>query len=1224
MRTESGAYRKRWCSLFLVLILVVGMFTGLGSASAVQASEKLPQEERTVRERKTVWYSDISSFKAERTYPREEGYVFAGWYTDSNPKPSLTNALKKDVKTGGAYALFVDEDVLQAAWQIDYRGKDTGGLLRDTDMRLITTVDSLCYDEVGFSILYNNEPLGANNGERTTKTVYRELAAFEGGSQRQYGPEVFSSSSEYFMSYRFNKIPDTSFGYTFQVTPFWTTLDGTRVYGRQNSFNIYKDDIFRTLPKGLIKTGFSDFGLEEGAYRYTGGLSFEKFLDSSVCTSVVGTDFAGTVTFEHDGDGTKYAHFRYGGHSDAWDGMVLEPMANGKIGIWAAGGEFSERIELDPEIAGTPLVNEEIELRLAMWEEGNHVRLAVYINGKLYGNEFIQLAWASGKFGTYMRYYVITEGGPGLIVGSETSIPNRLTQIDFSDFGLAAKKYVTGTGELAKQGTVLNTSLRDNITFFDSDNTGSRGEYYICYGANGANWDGLRIQPISGTQLRLYSPYYEVNGIDYTLDAAAAGVDSFLNQEFTLGIDLWTKYSDHAYMKVYINGKCYEDKVFKLKNAADGLFGSHINFITIDENKTFCVGRQIPADAVLRETSFADFGVVRGEYQYRNGQLSIDAALNEGTILGTRFQDEVTFCYNGDNSLSYLCYGGSPSSWHGIRIEPMDNDCLKVYAAAEEFPNNGDNPWILTSDKAGASLVNNRILLTLVTWQDGQDVKLAVYINHRLYGGEFFTLEGAADKLGGKIGYYAGNEGTSLYVGDRSAEAVMSIGGYYGPHQSFEVTDKNGNLHTALDMVNDDIYKKIADCGVNLITYNYVTYPAGEYGAYGAEMKMRDQLKLADQYGISMYVNDERLYGKSSAQVSELISKAFYSEYASFAGIHVVDEPCTEIYRHPADTEDTKIMSKWAELSRNVGAAGTMNYVNLLPYWPGILDKDSGRETSYKRYLQTYIDTCAPKQLSFDYYVFDPDREHNVMECGTYFKNLAMIREKALEQNLPFSPCIQAGTDWNGGLETIPSVQGGGRPTEAEFKWNVNVSLAFGAQGIQYFPLIQPIGFAIKNGYNHEYDYGRNGLIGANGQLNDWYYYAQRVNRQIAAVDDVLMNAASLGVIVGGEIAEKSTIRDCGIPIYDEYNHTHPVVKNVQITSGNVMTGLFDYQGKTAMYIVNYNLNEAGQAYIYLRGNQHNVRVTADGKNFVGRCDAGGAYITEPIAPGEAILVVID
>ena len=108
--------------------------------------------------------------------------------------------------------------------------------------------------------------------------------------------------------------------------------------------------------------------------------------------------------------------------------------------------------------------------------------------------------------------------------------------------------------------------------------------------------------------------------------------------------------------------------------------------------------------------------------------------------------------------------------------------------------------------------------------------------------------------------------------------------------------------------------------------------------------------------------------------------------------------------------------------------------------------------------------------------------------------------------------------------------------------FDVNIALCYGCKAIQYFPLISPLHFAYAP--DGTYDFNRNGLISAAGSVNEWYYYVQKANRQIKAIDHILMNSANIGLIVHGD--------DCFV-------------------------GCFDYLGGTALYVVNYSRKEKAE-----------------------------------------------
>ena len=139
------------------------------------------------------------------------------------------------------------------------------------------------------------------------------------------------------------------------------------------------------------------------------------------------------------------------------------------------------------------------------------------------------------------------------------------------------------------------------------------------------------------------------------------------------------------------------------------------------------------------------------------------------------------------------------------------------------------------------------------------------------------------------------------------------------------------------------------------------------------------------------------------------------------------------------------------------------------------------------------------------------------------------------------------------------------------------MNLAFGAKGIQYFPLVQPDYFAETTDGSGK-DYRRNGLIGADGETNVWYDYVVEANNQIKAVDEVLMKGESKGIMTVGTYATANT-QNSGMPIFEQFQQITGISTDetpgiINATYGAVV-GCFDYRGKTAVYVVNYDINHA-------------------------------------------------
>ena len=167
-----------------------------------------------------------------------------------------------------------------------------------------------------------------------------------------------------------------------------------------------------------------------------------------------------------------------------------------------------------------------------------------------------------------------------------------------------------------------------------------------------------------------------------------------------------------------------------------------------------------------------------------------------------------------------------------------------------------------------------------------------------------------------------------------------------------------------------------------------------------------------------------------------------------------------------------------------------------------------------------------------------------------------------------------------------------------------------GAQGIQWFPVLQPYQFTLAE--NGTWDFERNGLIGAIGNKNQWYYYAQKINKHIAAIDQVLMNSVSKGVIISGQQAkEDMELTSCVIE--------SGTFNQFQSITGEAMVGCFNYNGKTALYVVNYSYEYAQKLTLKFDGTQNIRKIQNAEESFV-----KGSSLTLDMAAGEGILLVLE
>ena len=430
------------------------------------------------------------------------------------------------------------------------------------------------------------------------------------------------------------------------------------------------------------------------------------------------------------------------------------------------------------------------------------------------------------------------------------------------------------------------------------------------------------------------------------------------------------------------------------------------------------------------------------------------------------------------------------------------------------------------------------------------------------------------------------------YVGEKD---LMPIGGFYGPHPLFDkdYEDVIGDLYK------EEIFEMIAEAGIQFTVYSHTDYKESP------ELVKRC-LDLGAKYGVGMYVLDSNVRQQAEReQVNvEQLKRDIeqYSTHPAFCGIYVVDEPGASYlsYSHKANP-----ISKYGQLANVLQyELGYNCYMNMLAAWK----LDQNRE-DYERYVDEFCETLKPKVLVWDKYPFWTiriDRE----KLREFFYTLNHNRERAKKEGIPFWGYVQAGSQFNDEKKRFESAQY--FPNEAQLQWVVNTYLAFGAQGILYFPLIQPEHFAYA-GTDEEpaWDFKRNGIIGADGNKTQWFDYAKTMNEHIREIDEVLMNAENKGVILTSEQAKQDmeyvncTIESGG------FNELLSV-------SGEAVVGCFEYGTKTALYVVNYDMEHAQNITLSFK-NSNDIRIVRNAKTY----HINTQEIILNMNPGQGVLLVI-
>ena len=161
-------------------------------------------------------YMDVTEYKANDTYPTKSGKIFAGWFEDDEFETPYMET------TGYAYAKFIDEDVLTVKFQDANDGTCT---------RFVSSLDSMDYEIVGFAFVGQYKDQNISEKTKTTEKLYTKINA-DGADVL---PTVFSDDSSYFFTYTVRGMEDTKTNSSWTVTPFYVTLDGTKVTGKTGS-----------------------------------------------------------------------------------------------------------------------------------------------------------------------------------------------------------------------------------------------------------------------------------------------------------------------------------------------------------------------------------------------------------------------------------------------------------------------------------------------------------------------------------------------------------------------------------------------------------------------------------------------------------------------------------------------------------------------------------------------------------------------------------------------------------------------------------------------------------------------------------------------------------------------------------------------------------------------------------------------------------------------------
>lgn len=422
---------------------------------------------------------------------------------------------------------------------------------------------------------------------------------------------------------------------------------------------------------------------------------------------------------------------------------------------------------------------------------------------------------------------------------------------------------------------------------------------------------------------------------------------------------------------------------------------------------------------------------------------------------------------------------------------------------------------------------------------------------------------------------------------------------YTMPVSAYNSCPPQEGKYTQNFMLSEDLFRMYSEAGVNTMMglTDFVTAHSSSVEAaldYCYDYNLAYLLAYASAWKVS-----------SESSIRSALARVMYHD--NFAGIMLSDEPGRVMF------ED---MAKSAGLFENVlkDVSPKLYHANLFPTYANqkqlwfrsytSSDVVPDETYDYEQYVQDYLDIYQPPVLSYDHY---PIRGQFPCLANGYFENMSIIRKAALERNIPFWTYIQ----------TCSFAKGQRLPTEADLLWNVNTCLAYGAKGIQYFCGVVPNdGGEIFNG----------AMFDHTGAPTEVYYHVQKADKQLAAIDEVLMCSKSRGLIVAGVMPQLNDGSENRMSIPQEdilVNYG----KLFSVDSEHAMIGCFDYNGKTALYVVNNAIaddTETGAT----AATTATLRFDGAVKGYYVKEAVKGNFTGESLllefVPGEGVLVVIE
>jgi hypothetical protein len=293
--------------------------------------------------------------------------------------------------------------------------------------------------------------------------------------------------------------------------------------------------------------------------------------------------------------------------------------------------------------------------------------------------------------------------------------------------------------------------------------------------------------------------------------------------------------------------------------------------------------------------------------------------------------------------------------------------------------------------------------------------------------------------------------------------------------------------------------REIAEAG-------FTMYLGGFSG--GAPEQTTQLLDLCGKYGLKVILH------------AGMDEAAPLPEHPACWGYALLDEPSADLFptlQKRVDDVRTRRPGRFA-------------YINLLPTYA---TADQLGTADYDTYVRRFMDEVDPDVLSMDHY---PLMRPDVDARDGYCANLEIMRKHAIRKNVPcwnFFNIMPYGPQYD--------------PTEAQVRWQIFASIAYGAKGVLYFCYFTPLSPEFPKG---------GAIIARDGHRTRHYDQAQRINAVLRSYGPTLMQLTSTGIF-RAKRGEDLNAKLAGSPI-------------ASISEGAWTAGVFQHKdGRRALLLLN-------------------------------------------------------